>query len=71
LIEVGQKKMTARTQEVAKRLVGRGWMVDYAPGDEGEFFRVVVNYGTEEKSLERLVRCIVEVGADVVANEDR
>lgn len=58
-----------RTSEIAKRLVGRGWMVDFAPGEKGRFFRVVVNSGTEEGTVERLVQAIEEVGKEVVGEE--
>lgn len=58
-----------RTSEMARRLVGRGWMVDFAPGGKGKFFRVVVNSGTEEGTVEGLVRAIAEVGKEVIAEE--
>ncbi|KAH6847371.1 pyridoxal phosphate-dependent transferase [Chaetomium sp. MPI-CAGE-AT-0009] len=34
---------TGRTRAVVEGLVGRGFMVDYAPGERGAFLRVVVN----------------------------
>ena len=55
--------------EMARRLVGRGWMIDFAPGKKGRFFRVVVNSGTESGTIEDLVRVIVEVGQEVVREE--
>jgi len=58
-----------RTSEVARRLVGRGWMVDFAPGEKGRFFRVVVNWATEEGTVGRLVEAIEEVGREVVLEE--
>ncbi|KAF2144545.1 uncharacterized protein K452DRAFT_349637 [Aplosporella prunicola CBS 121167] len=56
-----------RTIEMAHRLVGRGWMVDFAPGARGKFFRVVVSGGTLESSIEGLVKAIEEVGQEVSA----
>ncbi|EON66991.1 hypothetical protein W97_06107 [Coniosporium apollinis CBS 100218] len=55
-----------RTQEIARRLVRRGFMVDYAPGERGKFFRVVVNRETRRGTLEGLVKAIEAVGGEVV-----
>ncbi|PKS07123.1 hypothetical protein jhhlp_005723 [Lomentospora prolificans] len=56
---------TKTTSEVAKRLVSRGFMIDYAPGDEGSFFRVVVNCQTLSGTVEGLVKAIEEVGKEL------
>ncbi|TKA65456.1 hypothetical protein B0A55_09672 [Friedmanniomyces simplex] len=53
------------TEEVSRRLVPRGFMIDYAPGEEGRFFRVVVNGQTRAGTVEGLVRAIEEVGGSV------
>ena len=37
-------------------------MVDYAPGEDGKFFRVVVNPATRRGTLEGLVKAIEEIG---------
>ncbi len=60
-------KSTKVTQEVVKRLVGRGFMVDYAPGEKGKFFRIVVASGTTSETVDRLVRAIEDLGKEVVA----
>lgn len=60
-----QKANSKMTEEIARKLIPRGWMIDYAPGDEGRFFRVVVNGGTRKSTLEGLVKAIEEVGRDV------
>ncbi|PVI06980.1 PLP-dependent transferase [Periconia macrospinosa] len=52
------------TSEVAKGLIGRGFMVDYAPGEQGKFFRVVVNGATTKGTLDGLVKGIVEVAGE-------
>lgn len=50
------------TAEVSKKLIPRGFMVDYAPGEDGKFFRVVVNGQTTKGTVEGLVKAIEEVG---------
>ncbi|MBE3109793.1 MAG: aminotransferase class V-fold PLP-dependent enzyme, partial [Acidobacteria bacterium] len=57
---------TARTAEIVRRLVGRGFMVDYAPGPKGSFFRIVVNTQTLKGTVEGLVKAILAEGKDVV-----
>lgn len=61
-----KEENTRRTREMAPRLVERGFMVDYAPGERGSFFRVVVNTQTLRGTVEGLVRALVEVGREVV-----
>lgn len=61
------------TANIAKALISRGFMVDFAPAlegqeDKGSFFRVVVNISTIRETVERLVEEIVTVGDQVVAN---
>ncbi|KAL7820773.1 glutamate decarboxylase [Trichoderma gracile] len=55
------KANTRRTQQIAQALIGRGFMVDYAPGDHGSFLRVVVNVQTLEGTVEGLVKAMNEV----------
>lgn len=57
---------TRRTREIVARLVARGFMVDYAPGPHGSFFRVVVNCQTLSGTVEGLVKTVLEVGREVV-----
>ncbi|RFU78274.1 glutamate decarboxylase [Trichoderma arundinaceum] len=59
------KVNTARTQQIAHMLVGRGFMVDYAPGDNGSFLRVVVNVQTLEGTVEGLVKAMNELGQGI------
>lgn len=61
------------TANIAKALIPRGFMVDFAPAlagqeDKGSFFRVVVNISTVRQTVERLVEEIVTVGDSVVTN---
>ena len=50
------------TERTAERLVQRGYMVDFADGDHGAFFRVVVGRETRQSTLEGLVKAVVEEG---------
>jgi glutamate/tyrosine decarboxylase-like PLP-dependent enzyme len=64
--EAGDKEKNSKiTEQIAKKLIPRGFMVDYAPGEDGKFFRVVVNADTRKGSLEGLVKAIEEVGKEV------
>ncbi|KAI0475585.1 pyridoxal phosphate-dependent transferase [Xylariaceae sp. FL0804] len=56
---------TARTRAMADRLVRRGFMVDYAPGERGSFFRVVVNAQTRAATVDGLVRALEDVAREV------
>lgn len=55
---------TRATEEIARKLVSRGFMVDYAPGERGMFFRVVVNRETRRGTVEGLLRAVVEAGRE-------
>lgn len=53
------------TAEIAKKLISRGFMIDYAPGEKGKFFRVVVNGSTRKGTLDGLVKALEETAADL------
>ncbi|KAL1881161.1 hypothetical protein VTK73DRAFT_4608 [Phialemonium thermophilum] len=57
---------TRRTRMMVEKLVRRGFMVDYAPGERGSFFRVVVNCQTLPETVDGLVKALQEVGKEVV-----
>lgn len=61
-----QIENTRRTSEMVKRLVPRGFMIDYAPGPRGSFFRVVVNCQTLSGTVEGLVDALEDIGREVV-----
>jgi glutamate decarboxylase len=63
---VDVEETSRRTSEIATRLIKRGWMIDFAPGDKGKFFRVVVNISTLPDTVVGLVEAIKSVGADYV-----
>lgn len=52
---------TRRTARMVNRLVAEGFMVDYAPGEVGSFFRVVVNVGTRVETVVELVAAVRRV----------
>ena len=39
-----------------------GFMVDYAPGEKGSFFRVVVNRETRRETIDKLIKAIEKLG---------
>ncbi|CCC13189.1 hypothetical protein SMACR_06408 [Sordaria macrospora] len=57
---------TRRTSKMVEKLIARGFMVDYAPGERGSFFRVVVNCQTLRGTVEGLVKGLEAVGREVV-----
>ena len=61
---------TRVTKEIVRRLVGRGFMIDYACGDEqGAFLRPVVGRGTGKAKVEELLHAVTELGASVWEKE--
>lgn len=54
---------TAVTKFIARHLVSRGIMVDFAPGLFGHFLRPVVNLNTTRKTIEAIVAAIDEIGS--------
>ncbi|KAF2685767.1 PLP-dependent transferase [Lentithecium fluviatile CBS 122367] len=53
------------TADVAGGLIKRGFMIDFAPGELGKFFRVVVNGNTRRGTLEGLVKAVGEVAGEL------
>jgi glutamate/tyrosine decarboxylase-like PLP-dependent enzyme len=53
------------TTRISNALVPRGFMIDYAPGEDGKFFRVVVNGQTRKETLGGLIKAIQDVGQTV------
>ncbi len=56
---------TRTTKRMAERLGQRGFMVDFAPGELGSFFRVVVNWQTLPSTVEGLVKALEELAGEV------
>lgn len=61
------EEMTGITQVMAGKLTKMGFMVDYAPGERGAFFRVVINRETQLETVDGLVRALEGAGRDVLA----
>jgi glutamate decarboxylase len=61
----GKETNTKRTATIVQDLITRGFMVDYAPGERGSFFRVVVNSQTRKGTIDGLVKAIEEVGSGI------
>ncbi|KAK3706847.1 Glutamate decarboxylase 2 [Vermiconidia calcicola] len=55
------------TEQIKDDLLPRGFMIDYAPGEDGKFFRVVVNGQTRKETVEALVIAIEAVGAGITS----
>lgn len=56
---------TRKTSEIVQKLIPIGFMVDYAPGNHGSFFRVVVNRETTRGTIDGLIKAIEAVGNEV------
>ena len=59
---------TRTTQQIVRGLLQKGFMVDYASGERGKFFRVVANAGISSETVKRLVASIEELGAECACN---
>lgn len=67
------KRNSKITERITRAIVGKGFMVDFAPPSEddseavgcGKFFRCVVNVMTIKETVEGLVRAIEDVGPGV------
>ncbi|TKX24629.1 L-aspartate decarboxylase dtxS4 [Elsinoe australis] len=60
-----KEKNSKMTEIIARKLVPRGFMIDYAPGEEGRFFRVVVNGQTMKGTVDGILKAIEDIGKDV------
>lgn len=55
---------TQATTLIARRLLAAGFMIDHAPGEMGNFFRVVVNVVTRRETVDGLLKAISRIGAE-------
>ncbi|KAG9244121.1 glutamate decarboxylase-like protein-like protein 1 [Calycina marina] len=62
LKELGEALNTNTTSRIVQSLIPKGFMVDYAPGEYGKMFRVVVNIQTRQGTIDGLIKAIVDVG---------
>lgn len=62
VLSASPEENTARTRAVVAKLITRGFMLDYSPGERGSFMRVVVNCQTLRGTVDGLVKAIEELG---------
>lgn len=62
LLETDDNVNTAKTKEMARRMLPRGFMFDFAPGPNGYMFRVVTNSQTLMSTVDALFNGLREVG---------
>lgn len=60
-----EEENTRITSKIVQMLIPSGFMVDYAPGEKGSFFRVVINSQTRRGTVDGLIKAIEEAGKDV------
>ena len=53
------------TEQIAKGLIVKGFMIDFAGGETGAFLRAVVNRGTRKGTIETLVGAVIDVGGSL------
>ncbi|KAH7029186.1 putative glutamate decarboxylase [Microdochium trichocladiopsis] len=68
-LERASKENSRRTAAMVKKLVSRGFMIDYAPGPYGQFFRAVVNCQTLKSTVDGLLKSLSDIGPDVVGQQ--
>jgi glutamate decarboxylase len=64
-LEIKKEENTRRTASIVHALIVRGFMIDYAPGEKGSFFRVVVNSQTRQGTVDGLIKAIEEIGSEI------
>ncbi|KAI2631151.1 glutamate decarboxylase [Xylaria nigripes] len=68
VLDTDNKLNTQRTKVMVEELVKRGFMIDYAPGKNGSFFRAVVNCQTQKSTVEGLMKALHEVGQELFSH---
>ncbi|KAL3426359.1 hypothetical protein PVAG01_03150 [Phlyctema vagabunda] len=64
-VHAQHEENTRITSTISQKLIAAGFLVDYAPGVQGSFFRVVVNSQTRIGTVDGLIKAIVEAGKDI------
>lgn len=64
-VDASSAANTQRTSTAVKLLIRRGYMVDFAPGPHGSFFRVVLNWQTREATVDGLVKALETVRREI------
>lgn len=65
LLSNDKDEVSNATSRIAKALLARGFMIDFAPGVRGMYFRVVVNRDTRPDTIEGLVDSIEAVAEEL------
>ncbi|KXJ90776.1 glutamate decarboxylase-like protein [Microdochium bolleyi] len=68
-LEKAKKENSRRTAVMVQALIARGFMIDYAPGPYGSFFRAVVNCQTLRTTVEGLLKALDAIGPEVVGQQ--
>ncbi|KAF2157795.1 PLP-dependent transferase [Myriangium duriaei CBS 260.36] len=63
--EDAKEENSRTTETIARKLVNRGFMIDYAPGEKGKFFRVVVNGQTRKTTVDGILKAIEDIGTEL------
>lgn len=64
-LQAQKEENTRITSTIVQNLILVGFMIDYAPGENGSFFRVVVNSQTRKGTIDGLIKAIEEAGKDL------
>jgi glutamate decarboxylase len=64
-LSINKEASTEETKKIAKELIARGFMVDFAPGEKGMYFRIVVNKDTRPDTIDGLVDTIEVIAKDL------
>lgn len=70
-LEKAKRENSRRTAAMVQGLIARGFMIDYAPGPYGSFFRAVVNCQTLKTTVEGLLKALSAIGPEVITGERR
>lgn len=62
LLHENKESNSKITEEIAKGLVVKGFMIDFAGGERGAFLRAVVNRETRQGTVETLIKAVIDVG---------
>jgi glutamate decarboxylase len=62
---------TRRTKQISRKLVEKGFMVDFAPGERGLFFRAVVHLVTTRATVEALITAVVDTGRSIISLDSK
>jgi glutamate decarboxylase len=64
-VSANEEDVTQASSRIAKSLIPKGFMVDFAPGENGMYFRIVVNKDTRQDTLDGLVEAIETTAQDL------